>query len=436
MSTPGFTAETSLYKTAASYTSVAAGFDRFSGGLVTGHIWTSTFGLFADKVNVHGGFLFAVCGGLGQSCCRAPIQNVPAFGPVVSCDQGLGCDVETGKCVSPCGGPGQACCDGPQTRAPKWTADGRLYSPNFWNMQEMCDKGACDRQSHRCFTCGTQEGGPCCPPDAAQATARCMSPILECDFDPLGFAVSGTCRRFCGIKGKEPCSWGCDPGLGIRNGLCDICGGDSQPPCDNGCGPGLGQLQGLCRHCGNAGQIPCDGGCFGGLKPANGLCAVCGAQGQPPCDAGCNPGTRLTNGMCVLCGYSGQPPCTNGCIYPMKVAGGVCRICGANGQISCDTGCNQGLVVRNGFCATPQSPPPDSCANLGEACVPEWNQGTHCCQHAGPARCIEEKCVTCIPHGEPAPGGGPQICCSPGEVPIWDQFLQHAVCGIPSPPDK
>jgi hypothetical protein len=383
-----------------------------------------------------GRWLPFACGALGKACCRAPRQNIPAFGPLVSCQQGLGCDITTNTCVSPCGGPGQVCCDGPETRAPKWTADGKIYSPNYWNMQEMCDKGACDRQSHRCFTCGVQDGAPCCPPDAAQATARCMSAFLECEYDPWGFYESGICRA-CGSKGKRPCDWGCDTGLDLRKGLCDICGGDFQPPCDNGCQPGLGLAQSLCRQCGNAGQIPCDNGCKGGLRLKNGLCAVCGAQSQPPCDSGCNPGTRLINGVCTLCGYNGQPPCDSGCVSPMKVAGGVCRICGANGQIPCDSGCNQGLVVKNGLCATPAQPPPESCSTVGGPCVPDSQPGTHCCQQAGaPELCVYGSCKACIPHGEEVPPWGTQICCTRGEVVVWDQFLEKAVCGIVSPPEK
>ena len=259
MSTPGFTAETSLFRGSASYLGLATSSDRSIGGIVTRGGWTPTFGREVAWVKFPGVFPFNNwCGALEESCCRAPFQNVPAFGPLVSCQRGLGCDITTNKCVSPCGGSGQVCCDGPETRALKWTAEGNIYSPTSWNLREMCDKGACDTQTHRCYTCGTQDGGPCCPPDAAQATARCVGDFLECEFDPGGYAVSGTCRA-CGSKGRPPCRWGCGPGLNIRNSLCDICGSDFQPPCDTGCNPGLGLAQGLCRQCGNAAQIPCEG---------------------------------------------------------------------------------------------------------------------------------------------------------------------------------
>lgn len=378
--------------------------------------------------------MYFSCGALGQTCCRAPAasQNIPVFGPIVSCQQGLGCDITTNKCVSPCGGTGQACCDGPETRAIKWTADGKLYSPNSWNMKEMCGTGACEAQTHKCFTCGTQDGGACCPPDAAQATARCVGDFLECQFNPGGFAVSGTCRA-CGSQGKPPCRWGCDTGLDLFNGRCELCGGDRQLPCDSGCKPGLGMAQGLCRACGNVGQVPCDNGCSGGLKLKSGVCAVCGGQGQAPCDAGCGAGTRLINGVCAPCGANGQPPCSSGCNYPMKVAGGVCRVCGGNGQIACDTGCNSGLVLNGGTCAPPGSSPPETCAHNTESCVADFVAGTHCCQSGGPLLCVYGHCKVCVPHGNVCTLGGTQTCCSAkdGDVCKLDPATGNAICDIP-----
>ena len=379
--------------------------------------------------------VFQQCGALGQSCCRAPAasQNIPAFGPLVACQTGLGCDIVTNKCVAPCGGTGQACCDGPETRAPKWTPDGKVYSPNYWNMKEMCDTGACERQSHRCFNCGMQDGQACCPPDAAQATARCVGDRLECQFDPQGFAESGTCRA-CGIRQRPPCPWGCDAGLGIRGGLCDLCGAANQPPCDTGCKPGLGLAQGVCRSCGNAGQAPCDTGCLGGLKLKSGICSVCGGANQPPCDAGCGNGARLINGVCVACGNEAQPPCTNGCVPPRKVAAGVCRLCGGNGQGQCDFGCDQGLIFSNGKCVPPpNTPSPTACATSGQSCVADFVAGTHCCQTAGPLLCVYNLCKACVPHGQVCAQGGTQTCCNAkdGDVCRLDTSSGQAICDIP-----
>lgn len=421
MGLPGFSAETTLYGAAAHYVTLSGAWNLLK-------LSSSLF----DVIGSYGTIGQYFCGDAGQPCCRPPksVQNIPGIGAIVACGKGLGCDLITGKCTPACGNPGQPCCDGPETRATKWTSTGRLYSPNTWNMVEMCHAGACEKYSHRCFTCGNADGLPCCPPDAAQATARCIGERLSCAFDPWGSATSGTCHK-CGIKGREPCSGGfCEPGLGIRNGLCDFCGGDFQPPCDSGCQSGLGVKSGLCRQCGNVNQIPCDSGCFAGLKLRSGLCAVCGSYGQVPCDAGCNPGTVLKNELCVQCGYNGQPPCSNGCVYPYKTAGGVCRACGGNGQIPCDSGCNPGLTNSGSICVTPS---PENCAHLGETCVADFVAGVHCCRSGDPLLCVYGKCKACVPHGEECKLWGTQTCCSAkdGDACILDQASGKTVCGIP-----
>jgi hypothetical protein len=444
MGLPGFSAEESLYRSSGSYRAISA-LGPAAGGVLPSapfDLYTPSFkftDLFYSSlkdsafVEIELGSWFFRCGGLGERCCRAPeaSQNIPAFGPLVSCNKGLGCDITTNTCVANCGGTGQVCCDGPETRAPKWTADGKVYSPNNPLMYEMCVSGACDKQSHRCFSCGTTEGLPCCPPDAAQATARCIGGDYHffCDFDPNSFYKSGTCK-FCGLQGKKPCEdWGCDPGLGIRLGLCAWCGGDFQLPCDNGCKPGLDVANGLCRQCGYPGQIICDSGCKGGSTPQNGLC-------------GCGPGKILKNGVCTACGNEWQVPCANGwCNPPLKVAAGVCRRCGANNEIACDGGvCNPGLVVNNGICRPPSQPPgqpPDTCATEGQACVPDHMQGMRCCKGGVPLLCMwggnGNICRRCVPHGEECKLYGTQTCCDAkdGDSCVLDQFSGKVVCDIP-----
>lgn len=421
------------------------------------------------------------CGELGNACCRPPDSvSASTLGPLVACGPGLGCDINTDTCVQPCGGPGQACCDGPETRALKWTEDGRVYSPNpplgigggIGQLREMCTTGACDTQTHRCFSCGTTAGSDCCPPDAAQATARCIGdPHLECQYDAES-AVSGTCIE-CGSKGKLPCYWGCDPGLDLRNRLCDVCGAEFHPPCDRGCNKGLETADGLCRRCGNRGEIPCDkcntSGCVKACKPPfriiKGLCDYCGGDGQAPCDSGCDPGLNFINGLCRPCGWTGQIPCTDGkckgsrrvfngvctpcggtgeipcatgCNYPLKLANGLCQVCGANGQPPCDVGgCIAGLVVTNGRCAPPGPEPPQTCARLKESCVPVQQPGTKCCQDGiTPLVCNFSKCEACVPHGEVCRPFGTQICCSPNETCVIDPFSGDAVCDIPEGPSK
>jgi hypothetical protein len=473
MRLPGFTAETSLYKTMNNYggsakTEQAAGLIEPASSIA--QLFQPSFrhvDLFSNQTLTGIGNHFPpplfTCGGLGDSCCWAPIQNLPAYGPLVSCDIGLGCDIAANKCVANCGGPGQVCCDGPETRALKWTADGKVYSPTSPFLVNMCGQGACDKQSHTCFTCGMNDGDPCCPPDASQATAFCRGANLTCQYDPVGLYTSGTCLA-CGIKDRRPCDWGCQPGLGIHNGFCDICGGDTEPPCDNGCNSGLGLLKGLCSQCGRAGQVPCDNGCTGFLRPRNGVCAVCGGGGQPPCDTGCNAGTTLMNGVCTLCGGNGQVPCATGCNtgtvlihgvcttcggqgqvpcansscrYPLKIAKGSCQLCGANGQIPCDTGCDQGLMVQNtGLCGQPPPQGADTCAHEGQSCVAGSVPGMHCCTtDATPLLCVYGQCKACVPHGDECKLYGPQLCCSWTDTCSLDQYSGKAVCQIPDAGD-
>lgn len=377
-----------------------------------------------------------ICGALGQACCRPPVSTPPDLGPVVACNSGLGCNVQTNTCVQPCGGTGQVCCDGPETRATKWTSSGALYSPTSFDKIEMCRTGGCDIKSHRCYDCGTKDGEACCGPDAEQATSRCLDYHLECKAGkPLGaLSVTGICRA-CGSPGKPPCHWGCDQNLEPDvQGNCNVCGGDMQVPCRRGCNPGLHLAQGLCRQCGNAGQIPCDTGCFGGLRIINGLCTACGTNGLPPCSGVCDPGWTIVNSRCQRCGGDGQPSCNGVCNYPLKTANGQCRFCGGNGQIPCDTGCNSGLVVSGGVCKPPSVPPGPICAVVNQACVPDNQPGTHCCQMPGaPEICNFGFCKACVPHGAVCAPGGTQICCSAkdGDICKLDQATGNAICDIP-----
>jgi hypothetical protein len=374
---------------------------------------------------------YYLCGGLGEACCKAPGTHSPELGPLVACKNGLGCDITTNKCVQPCGANGEVCCDGPETRAVKWTADGKVYSPNTWNMIEMCHAGACDIQTHRCFSCGVTDGQACCPPDAAQATARCIGDYLECEYSYFSYKV-GTCRA-CGSRNKPPCRWGCDNGLELRKGLCDICGADQQPPCDRGCNLGLHVANGLCRQCGGNNQIPCDSGCNYPLKIKNQLCVVCGGNNQQPCDFGCDFGMKNINGVCKPCGNTGQPPCAQTCNYPLKPVNGVCMPCGANGQIPCDSGCNHGLVVKNGVCALPTPEQPQTCATLNQPCVANHVSGMHCCENGAPLLCVYGQCRACVPHGSECALGATQLCCDAknGDSCVLDQASEKVVCGIP-----
>lgn len=333
------------------------------------------------------------CGALGKACCRAPTasQNVPAFGPLVSCQQGLGCDITTNKCVSTCGSPGQVCCDGPETRAPKWTADGKIYSPNNWNMREMCDVGVCDKQTHRCIACGTRESGPCCSSDAAQATARCFRDAktgnrLVCH-DRWAGDTGGICLE-CGKSGQPKCLTAgeapCDDGFVERDGICLPCGWVTGPTCDRGepCRDGRSVPNKSFSECIPAGgpNQPCrpDGGCdYQGFFCNNSrICQPCGQPGQICCPPGrlkdvfqrniaCQEPGECRENRCVACGYDNMPVCLSGspCHSLSEPVDGWCRPCGNEGQGCCRsstiiTRCLDGMRCDDGVCRRPSPPPP------------------------------------------------------------------------------
>ena len=353
----------------------------------------------------------------------------------MSCNSGLGCDIKTHTCVTPCGGTGQACCDGPETRATKWTADGKLYSPNTYNMKEMCVGGACNAATHACFGCGTVDGGACCPPDAAQATARCFGHNMSCGFTDA-FATRGVCHA-CGIVNRAPCESGCDPDLGIRNHLCNVCGAQGQLPCDAGCNSGLETARGFCSQCGRVGQPACDRGCNAGSQAINGICTACGQNGQASCGGNCANGLVPVNGVCRPCGGNGQIACSgHRCNYPLKIANGVCRQCGAAGQIPCDSGCTSPLISVNGVCVVKDQTQPQACSPLNASCVPPTQPGTHCCQQSGaPLSCVFQTCKACVPHGGVCQLHGTQICCAYNDTCKLDPASGEAVCDIPDGPN-
>lgn len=191
----------------------------------------------------------------------------------------------------------------------------------------------------------------------------------------------------------------------------------------------------MCDICGGTGQVPCDSGCQTGLNVKGGVCSSCGANNQPPCDNGCKAGTVLNGNLCRTCGNLNQLPCSNGCLYPLKVAGGVCKQCGNQGQVPCDnTGCNQGLVNKGNVCSQASNPQnQNNCATLGQSCVADFVNGTHCCQDSGPQLCVFGACKACIPHGQEVPANGTQVCCDAknGDVPKFDQATEKTICDIP-----
>lgn len=404
MNIPGFAAEATLYNSNVRYhdTTEAAVFHEFvqpaspvSDVLFINRPAVSHFFFGKDLVSIDSPFHnspFLICGGLGQTCCHAPksLQNLTAFGPLVSCDRGLGCDITTDRCVSSCGSPGQACCDGPETRALKWTTEGKVYSPNSWNMREMCNEGVCDKQTHRCITCGTTEGGPCCATDAAQVTPRCYRDAktgnrLVChnrwEGDSGGMCIA--CGKWgqpvCLTRGEAPC----DDGLVKResDGTCVLCGLIGQPPCDRGepCRDGQAVPNKSYSECIPAGgpNQPCrsDGGCnYQGLFCNSGrICQPCGRPGEVCCppgrlsgNAACIGSSECRDNRCFACGYDNMPVCLNGtpCYSLSEPEDGWCRPCGKDGQRCCQSSTIIGRCLDgrcdDGVCRRPSSPPPST----------------------------------------------------------------------------
>jgi hypothetical protein len=258
------------------------------------------------------------CGGAGMRCCR-PQPAIAGHPTLAHCDSGLGCDIATDTCVSPCGGAGEVCCDGPETRAQRWTADGRVHSPSGL-LRDMCVDAACDSASRRCLIgCGHSEGQACCGPQPSPGVAACPGDGLYCEFD------AGTTDR------------------------------------------------GVCRTCGKPGGLACRNGCEGRFVPdQNNVCVPCGALGQQSCSQApdCEDGARSgPGGLCIPCGSGDarQLVCTSGA--PCRgfsipdPSGKRCMPTALVDMPCMDGQCREGICTR-GVCRPPPPPPP--CGGLNE----------------------------------------------------------------------
>lgn len=272
-----------------------------------GSMWLHAQPINPFRLSIHDR-VFALCGREGGACCHAPanVHAPPEVGPLVSCGAGLGCDITTDTCVSACGNPGQACCDGLDTRATRWTDDGRLFVPNAFNTRDMCQGSSCDPPSRKCIGgCGMSAGEACCGIQPGVGVATCINPALYCEFN-AGSWTSGTCRQ-CGLLGKPACR--------------------SEPACQDGA---TEDVNNLCVPCGAIGQPVCDGAqpCRNGSVPEPPLhmtCVApppCGHEGEPPCaDGTCSsgppdlhPNLRGSTLVCTMnCGHTqGYCPCVFG----------------------------------------------------------------------------------------------------------------------------
>lgn len=257
------------------------------------------------------------CGAPGQSCCKHA-TSLPGLDPRY-CAAGAGCDIASNTCVSPCGAGGQVCCDGPDTYAPQGNSSptGALFctNGNCVPRRQMCDSGACMRETRRCnVECGKAAGAACCPPDAGIAVASCKAPDLLCEFGAQGME-SGICV-LCGDQGQPPCPGDeCRDSAGIRmierNGICVACGYVGGPECPSG------------RKCDHSAPDPRGPNCIpGGGKDQPCLEGrLCGYDGMF-CD---------NSNTCRLCGAPGQPCCP---AQPL-LGGGVTKECGGFDNLHC-----------------------------------------------------------------------------------------------------
>ena len=163
---------------------------------------------------------------MGQKALQRSVRTL------VKCGKGLGCDISTLTCVSPCGAPGEACYDGPETRALGWRGLGDVYSLTGLGLIDMCAQGTCDQPTHRCVACSSAPGTACCPPDASQATARCIGINLDCKFEDGSQGTRGTCF-YCGGISNPPCGRECEYPLKLNNSVCVLCGGIDEVACDD-----------------------------------------------------------------------------------------------------------------------------------------------------------------------------------------------------------
>lgn len=267
--------------------------------------WSDPASAQVDRINRHVAPPLAqtLCNTAGAACC-APDSVVKTE----HCHRGLGCDMASHTCQI-CGGPGQSCCDGHLTGFSLTGFTGVPADPTE-KVESCSGRGvSCDARldpdgsnwvgTRKCSTCGTREGGACCPPDVRHALGRCGKDAssgteLTCS-DPYAGA-SGTCIR-CGLQ-------------------------EGDPACMEGraCGQGLNDVDDVCRRCGLVGQPTCDVGnpCFGAAipdpsSPSRATCVAAGNVNEwclPQAFCSYQDLTCNAQNKCERCGAFGQACCT------------------------------------------------------------------------------------------------------------------------------
>lgn len=282
--------------------------------------------------------LLSRCGGPGERCCRprGALSGSASSEQLVNCKSGLGCDLVSETCQAPCGAAGQVCCDGPETRAPRWTSDGKVYVPTGPMVREMCADSACVPETRRCqANCGLRAEDACCGPQPGIAQASCLSPSLYCDFTPDSHFERGTCRA-CGLEGQPGCPRGracADKLVEDPNGTCVACGEVGQRVCENypRCRGESAPHPATGATCVPAGRVnqPClsDGTCIYSVCNPKRICEACGFPHLPCCRFRANSCLigQCGGGFCYSCGHIGERPCGNNQCFTGKVYdNGIC----------------------------------------------------------------------------------------------------------------
>jgi hypothetical protein len=126
-------------------------------------------------------------------------------------------------------------------------------------------------------------------------------------------------------------------------------------------------------------------------------------------------------------GGTGGGGCGRGCTNGAICCGNRCVFNDSHNCGACGNACQFGEVCQGQKC---QSTPP-ACAQSDQACVPDRQPGTHCCQSPSPQICLFEICRVCIAHGQVCPTRSRQICCSPDDQCVLDPSDGQVKCGLP-----
>jgi hypothetical protein len=410
MSTPGFTAENSLYKGTASYYTVAAVaqaqveiLQEFSS---SASAEKRAPGLSLPVSRFRGGTSCdAVChlddtGACVRDCTSCPPGRLPdgcvdfteVCPPSACCPPGQDACYAAHKAQFCCP-PGLTCCH-PET--------------NLCCREQCCFDHCCGANENCCTLPGAPVG--CCPADQVCTFQGCCNPAQACGTlccPGMQICCGGVCKD----KNTDPINCG---GCGIvcpappnsspvcANGTCDFACNSGFNRCGSGCCP---MQQACCAGtCCPPGQSCCGGVCKDTNSDPNNCgisCKVC-----PPGPANSTP--ICANGTCDFVCNSGYSRCGN-----------ICTLLGTNQNCStCNDVCRGGRICVGRRCVCP--PNRDDCGAAGCCPVGQRCRGGRCgpqppdCHllHQGDSCAPPPGCRVCVPCGLSCNDNGPlSLCC-------------------------